>query len=301
MPIRPRRLAAWPTRSATCAPHIASAIDSLGGEAVASAPTLERPPRPEMGDYSTNAAMLLAPTTGSNPREVAERLTEPLRGLLGADASRVEVAGPGFLNLLLSDRWHREAVAAVLARDGSEAAVAAADAERVLVEFVSANPTGPLTVAGGRGAAFGDALARLLEARGHEVGREYLLNDVGGQVDRFAASIAARMRGEDVPEGGYAGEYVGELAAELAAEGLGPDDLERLAVLGTEAMRKRIAATLERFGVRFDPVLLGARPCTRPTPSRRRSPSCASAATSTRARAPSGCARPSSGTTRTGC
>jgi arginyl-tRNA synthetase len=232
--------------------HIASAIDSLGGEAVASAPTLERPPRPEMGDYSTNAAMLLAPTTGSNPREVAERLTEPLRGLLGEDAAKVEIAGPGFLNLHLSDRWHREAVDAVLARDGSETAVAAADAERVLVEFVSANPTGPLTVAGGRGAAFGDALARLLEARGHEVGREYLLNDVGGQVERFAASIAARMRGEEVPEGGYTGDYVGELATELAAEGAGPDDLERLAALGTEAMRKRIAGTLERFGVRFD-------------------------------------------------
>src|SRR5581483_3916299 len=98
----------------------------------------------------------------------------------------------------------------------------------------------------------GDALARLLEARGHEVEREYLLNDVGGQVRLFAESLAARMRGEEPPEGGYQGEYVAELAAELAAAGADPGDLDALARLGTEAMRRRIAATLERFGVTFD-------------------------------------------------
>ena len=232
--------------------RIAEAIESLGAEPVAAAPTLERPPRPEMGDYSTNAAMLLAPAMGSKPREVAERLSEPLAGLLGADAARIEVAGPGFLNLHLSDRWHRESVQRLLGREGGELAVSPGSAKRVLVEFVSANPTGPLTVAGGRGAAFGDALARLLEARGHEVGREYLLNDVGGQVDRFAASIAARMRGSEPPDDGYTGAYVGELAQDLTAAEVDPDDLDALARRGTEAMRERIAATLERFGVRFD-------------------------------------------------
>jgi arginyl-tRNA synthetase len=122
----------------------------------------------------------------------------------------------------------------------------------VLVEFVSANPTGPLTVASGRGAAYGDSLARLLEAAGHEVEREYLLNDVGGQVQRFAASIAARMKGQDPPEDGYSGDYVTELAGRLGERGQDPGDLDEIARRGTEAMRERIAATLERFGVGFD-------------------------------------------------
>ncbi len=117
---------------------------------------------------------------------------------------------------------------------------------------MSANPTGPLTVAGGRGAAYGDSVARLLEASGYEVGREYLLNDTGGQVERFAASIAAHMRGEPVPVDGYSGEYVGELAESLKAQGFEPGDLDGLARAGTEAMTARIAKTLERFGATFD-------------------------------------------------
>jgi arginyl-tRNA synthetase len=215
-------------------------------------PTLERPPKPELGDYSTNAAMLLAPALGSPPREIAERLREELTGRLGPSAERVEVAGPGFLNVFLSDRWHREATAAVLAAGEAFGTSRAADPERVLVEFVSANPTGPLTAAGGRHAAFGDALARLLEATGHRVEREYLLNDIGGQVELFARSIAARMGGAEPPEDGYGGEYVIELAQELAAQGAAPDDLDALARLGTVAMRDRIEATLDRYRVRFD-------------------------------------------------
>jgi arginyl-tRNA synthetase len=124
--------------------------------------------------------------------------------------------------------------------------------ERVLIEFVSANPTGPLTVAAGRGAAYGDSLARLLELAGHRVEREYLLNDVGGQVRRFAESIATRMQGGEPPDDGYRGEYVVELAADLASGGADPADLDGLARAGTEAMRERIEATLDRFGVRFD-------------------------------------------------
>jgi arginyl-tRNA synthetase len=214
--------------------------------------TLERPPRAEMGDYSTNAAMLLAPVLRSNPREVAERLGGEVRERLGDAAEAVEVAGPGFLNLRLTDRWHREAVVSILEAGDAYGASSPARPQRILVEYVSANPTGPLTVAGARGAAYGDSLARLLEAQGHEVGREYLLNDVGGQVERFALSIAAHMRGEPVPEDGYGGEYVGELARELQEAGLGPGDLDALARAGTEAMRERIAATLERFGATFD-------------------------------------------------
>ena len=225
-----------------------AAIDAEAGGKL----SLERPPKPELGDYSTNAAMLLAPAAGAPPREVAERLRAELDRILGPSAERIEVAGPGFLNVFLSDRWHREAVAELLAAGERLGTSVAESPERAMVEFVSANPTGPVTAASGRGAAFGDSVAALLEASGHEVEREYYVNDAGTQVRLFAESIAARMRGAEPPADGYAGEYVAELAAELAADGADAEDLERLERLGTEAMRTRIQATLERFGVRFD-------------------------------------------------
>ncbi len=225
-----------------------AALDADPGEKL----SLERPPKPELGDYSTNAAMLVAPAAGAPPREVAERLRAELDRILGTSAERIEVAGPGFLNVFLSDRWHREAVGELLAVGGRLGASASDSPERVLVEFVSANPTGPVTAASGRGAAFGDAVARLLEHSGHRVEREYYLNDAGTQVRKFAESIAARMRGAEPPADGYEGEYVAELASDLAAAGAGPDDVDRLERLGTDAMKDRIRATLERFGVEFD-------------------------------------------------
>jgi len=228
--------------------RVAGALDA----GAAARLTLERPPKAELGDYSTNAAMLLAPSVGSAPREVAERLRGGLESELGPAAERIEVAGPGFLNLRLSDRWHREAIASLLGAGDRIGSAVAEPAERVLVEFVSANPTGPVTAASGRGAAFGDSLARLLALAGHEVEREYYLNDAGSQVGLFAASIAARMRGAEPPEDGYGGDYVTELAAELGAEGVQAADLDALARRGTDAMRLRIEATLERFGVRYD-------------------------------------------------
>jgi len=232
---------------------ISSAADALrDGSGDALSPTLERPPKAQLGDYSTNAAMLLAPMLGEAPRDVAERLQDELRTLLAGSVERIEVAGPGFVNVFLADRWYREGVAALLDVGDRFGAGTADRPERVLIEFVSANPTGPLTVASGRGAAFGDSLARLLELAGHEVEREYLLNDVGGQVDRFAESIAAHMEGRDPPEEGYSGDYVAELASELAAAGVEPSDLDAVARRGTASMRERIEATLERFGVRFD-------------------------------------------------
>src|SRR5947207_9408205 len=158
-------------------------------------PTLERPPQPELGDYSTNAAMLLAPNRGEAPREVAELLREELVARLGGSAERIEVAGPGFVNVFLADRWHRESVASLLEAGDGFARGSPAHPERVLIEFVSANPTGPLTVAGGRGAAYGDSLAHLLELARHRVEREYLRNDAGGQVRSFGESIAERLGG----------------------------------------------------------------------------------------------------------
>jgi arginyl-tRNA synthetase len=232
---------------------IRAAADSLrDGAADSIAPTLERPPKRELGDYSTNAAMLLAPVLGEPPRQVAERLSDHLRGLLDGTADRIEVAGPGFVNLFLADRWYRESVAALLDAGDEFGQGAPERPERVLIEFVSANPTGPLHAASGRHAAYGDALARILAFGGHRVEREYYLNDMGRQVRQFGESIAARMRGTEPPEDGYRGDYVIELASKLRESGADPGDVEELARLGIEAMRERIDATLERFGVRFD-------------------------------------------------
>jgi arginyl-tRNA synthetase len=213
------------------------------------APTLERPKKAGFGDYSTNAAMLLAPKLGSPPREVAERLSESLRDRLGDRVEKVEIAGPGFVNVFLSDAWYAAAVAHLLGAEDWGAGTADS-AERIVVEFVSANPTGPITAASGRHAAYGDALARLLEFAGHDVSREYYFNDAGGQLIRLGQSIRARARGEEVPEDGYPGEYVSELAGQI------PDaserDAEDLAFAGGQLMIERIKGTLERFGVVYD-------------------------------------------------
>jgi arginyl-tRNA synthetase len=232
---------------------VAASVAELRGGEPGETPTLERPPRAEFGDLSTNAALLAAAGMGEKPRDVAERLGERLAERLGPRLGRSEVAGPGFLNLFLADEWYREAVATILAGGGRfGSGVAAERSERILLEFVSANPTGPLTVASGRHAAFGDSLARILGFAGHTVEREYYLNDAGGQVRLFGESIAARMGAEAVPEGGYEGAYVAELGERLAAEGVDPADHEQLARRGVELMREEIAATLDRARVGFD-------------------------------------------------
>src|SRR3954451_13328596 len=214
------------------------------------APTLERPPKVEFGDYSTNAAMLLAPVLGEPPRQIAERLGDELRAHLDGVLERVEVAGPGFLNLFLSDDWFRAALGGVLQAGDAYGAGSAEVAERILVEFVSANPTGPTTAASGRNAAYGDALGRLLELAGHTVQREYYVNDYGTQARLLGESIRARARGEPVPEGGYEGDYVTELARRIpeAADG----DVEAVAGAGMDLLLDEIRATLHRFRVDFD-------------------------------------------------
>jgi arginyl-tRNA synthetase len=224
------------------------------GEPIGPRPTLERPPKPELGDYSSNAAMLLAGSLGDNPRAVAERLRGELEGEPGLASylERIEVAGPGFVNFFLADSWYLRALDELLAA-GEDLGPSPTDApEKVLVEFVSANPTGPIHVGTARNAALGDSLVRLLEAVGHEVKREYYVNDAGSQIGRFADSIAARMRGEEPPEDGYAGGYVGEIAVHLAEEGVDPADRAALEKCGIEEVLKEAERTLERFGVRFD-------------------------------------------------
>ncbi|MEA2317799.1 MAG: arginyl-tRNA synthetase, partial [Solirubrobacteraceae bacterium] len=220
------------------------------GGAPRSRPTLERPKKAGHGDYATNAALVLAPVVGAPPRDVAAKLGDALRDRLGGTLERVEVAGPGFLNLFLTDDWYAGAVDWVLDAGDSFGTGAPEKPERINIEFVSANPTGPLTAASGRHAAFGDALARILTLAGHSVEREYYFNDAGSQVQRLGESIRARARGEDPPEDGYQGDYVRELAEQIpnAAEA----DVEELTRRGVELVIASIRATLEAYRVHFD-------------------------------------------------
>ncbi|HSR93844.1 MAG TPA: arginine--tRNA ligase [Solirubrobacterales bacterium] len=224
------------------------------GEQTGPKPTLDRPPKPELGDYSSNAAMLLAAPLGESPRDVAARLGAELERELGAEDSvdRVEVAGPGFVNLFLSDEWYRRAMARLGAAGEDLGPAPVSSPQRILVEYVSANPTGPLHVGGGRHAAYGDALVRLLKAVGHRVESEYYVNDAGGQVRRFAASIVAAMTGGEPPEEGYEGAYIADLGERLRAEGVDPADADAVGRRGTELILEGVRRTLDRFGVDFD-------------------------------------------------
>jgi arginyl-tRNA synthetase len=228
----------------------AAASALANGGPAKSRPTLERPKQADHGDYATNAALVLAPVLKAPPREVAERLVDALRDRLGDALERVEVAGPGFLNLFLADPWYVDALDWVLAAGEGFGGGGATPALRVNVEFVSANPTGPLTAASGRHAAYGDALSRVLEFAGHSVAREYYFNDAGTQIERLGESIRARARGEDVPEGGYEGDYVRELADQIPAAA--EKDAHELARIGVELMFDRIKATLRTYRVDYD-------------------------------------------------
>jgi arginyl-tRNA synthetase len=214
------------------------------------APTLDRPRHKGQGDYSTNAAMLLAPVLSAPPRTIAERIATELSAALGDQLERAEVAGPGFVNLWLSDAWHRHALRSVLGAGERFGAGGADPAQRISIEFVSANPTGPLVAASGRHAAYGDALARILAHHGHSVEREYYFNDAGNQIRLLGASVQARARGEEVPKDGYQGSYVADLAAQIPGSAeASVDDVARSAVA---LLLDQIKATLDRYGVGFD-------------------------------------------------
>ncbi|SFO90209.1 arginyl-tRNA synthetase [Geodermatophilus dictyosporus] len=217
---------------------------------------VERPRNPEHGDYATNVALRLAKPAGRPPREVAEAVAAELRAQPGVAA--VDVAGPGFLNIRLAQgALGRIAVEAVTAGEAYGRTTTLAG-QRLNLEFVSANPTGPVHIGGTRWAAVGDALGRLLEASGAEVTREYYFNDAGAQIDRFARSLVAAAHGRPVPEDGYAGDYVGEIAGQVVAAEPGvlelPEDQqqERFRARGVELMFAEIKQTLAEFGVVFD-------------------------------------------------
>ena len=236
------------------AAELSGARAGSDGEAIAGAGrrpiTLERPPRRDFGDYSTNAALLLAPGLGAPPREVAERLGRALEERLGAQLERFEVAGPGFVNLFLADRWLTDALAGVLAAGESFGAGRAQTPERILIEFVSANPTGPMHVGHARNAAYGDALARLLSFEGHDVQREFYVNDAGSQVSKLGESILALSRGEAVAEDGYQGAYVEQLVHLAGGGSSDPAEIGRAAVA---VMVGEMESSLAAFAVKsFD-------------------------------------------------
>jgi len=225
---------------------------------------LSKPRQKEHGDFATNVALVLAARVERSAREVAELI---VRNLPEAPFVRSEeVAGPGFINFRLTTSWLTDALREVADR-GEAFGRTEPNGRRAQVEFVSANPTGPLHIGHARNAALGDALARVLEAAGWTVEREYYFNDTGGQMDRFGASVEARYlqlvgREAEVPEDGYHGEYLIELARDiLETEGAGLADLppeERVARLqqeGANRVLEQIGRTLERFGVRFDSYL----------------------------------------------
>ncbi len=221
---------------------------------------LERPKQAAHGDYATSVALALSRSAQRKPRELAEAIVAalPPSGLV----ERVDIAGAGFINLVLKAAARQTVVARVLAEGDGFGKSRARDGERVMVEFVSANPTGPLHVGHGRQAALGDAIGSLLEAQGCAVTREYYYNDAGQQIQNLAVSVRARAKeilGESAafPEDGYHGEYIRELAQRYLAE-VGHDlsDIEAIRRFAVSELRKEQDRDLLAFGVRFDRYFL---------------------------------------------
>ncbi|MFD8246429.1 arginine--tRNA ligase [Nocardia sp. NPDC059691] len=218
--------------------------------------TVERPRNPEHGDYATNVAMQVAKRAGTKPRDLATWLADALAAADGVAAA--EVAGPGFLNIRLAASAQGAIIERVLAAGAAYGTAETLKGTRINLEFVSANPTGPVHLGGTRWASVGDALGRILAAQGADVVREYYFNDHGAQIDRFAASLAAAATGAPTPENGYAGAYIGEIADKIVATNpdvLGKPEAERLELFraeGVELMFAHIRESLHEFGTDFD-------------------------------------------------
>ncbi|WP_063046700.1 arginine--tRNA ligase [Nocardia pseudovaccinii] len=217
---------------------------------------VERPRNPEHGDYATNVAMQVGKKAGTNPRELATWLAEALATTDAIDTA--EVAGPGFLNIRLAASAQGAILQQVLTAGAAYGTSDTLKGTRINLEFVSANPTGPVHLGGTRWASVGDALGRILAAQGADVTREYYFNDHGAQIDRFAKSLVAAATGAPTPENGYAGEYIGEIAAKIVAAH--PDaptlpeneQLELFRAEGVELMFGHIKESLHEFGTDFD-------------------------------------------------
>ena len=215
---------------------------------------VERPRVKEHGDYATSVALQLAKAAGMSPRAVAERLAVRPRSTEGIES--VDIAGPGFLNIRLSGDAIGAVARQVVAAGAAYGTNDTAAGQNVNLEFVSANPTGPVHLGSVRWAAAGDALARLLQASGAKVAREYYFNDHGGQIDRFARSLLAAARGEQAPEDGYGGAYISEIAAQVLVrvpDALSQDDPQEVfRANGVDLMFTAIKGSLHDFGVDFD-------------------------------------------------
>lgn len=218
--------------------------------------TIERPRNPDHGDYATNLALQVAKKAGLKPREFAEALAEAVSADDGVDSA--EVAGPGFLNFRLAAAAQGDIVRQVLDAGAAYGRGDALAGTKINLEFVSANPTGPIHLGGTRWAAVGDALGRVLAAQGGDVTREYYFNDAGAQIDRFVRSLIAAAKGEPAPEDGYAGGYINDIAAEVikaepSALSLPEEQRhETFRRIGIELMFTEIKQSLHEFGTDFD-------------------------------------------------
>jgi len=220
----------------------------------ADAPLLiERPRQAEHGDFSSNIALQLAKALKRKPRDLAQEIV----AAVGSGKITAEIAGPGFINFRLGRDTRLAVIARILHEKERYGRAQRANAEPVQVEFVSANPTGPLHVGHGRQAALGDAIAALLESQGHKVTREFYYNDAGAQIDKLAWSVQARAKGirpgdTGWPAEGYAGEYIEDLAREYTASGASIDDLDAIRRFAVKHLRAEQDADLQAFGVKFD-------------------------------------------------
>jgi len=228
----------------------------LDAAALPATVTVERPRNPEHGDYATNLALQLAKKVGKNPRDLAGWLATALAATAGIAAA--DVAGPGFVNLRIETSAQAVVVDDVLGAGEAYGGSTDLAGTKINLEFVSANPTGPIHIGGTRWAAVGDALGRLLSTQGAEVVREYYFNDHGAQIDRFARSLVAAAKGEPAPEDGYAGDYIADIAAQVVAkvpDVLGQPDDERqetFRAIGVDLMFTHIKKSLHDFGTDFD-------------------------------------------------
>jgi len=218
--------------------------------------TVERPRQKGHGDYATNVALQLAKRAGTNPRAFADLVADRLRAADGV--AEVEVAGPGFLNVTVEAGAQGQVAADVVAAGTAYGSSDAFAGEKINLEFVSANPTGPLHLGGVRWAAVGDALGRIFEKTGAEVTREYYFNDHGAQIDRFSSSLLASAKGEPAPEDGYGGQYIHDIAAAVVERRPDVKELddaraqEVFREVGVDMMFDEIKTSLHDFGVDFD-------------------------------------------------
>ena len=228
---------------------LAASLNTLGIEVDASSVHLERPTRTEHGDWSTNIALTLARAAKRPPRQIATELQAAMSTNLPRHVERIEIAGAGFLNFYLDDGWLHDVLAEVVrAGEADYARLDLGRGQRIQVEFVSANPTGPLHVGNGWWASYGDAVARLLDRTGWQVSREYYVNDTGGQIRSLGASVLARRNGEPLPVGGYPGGFIKGLAAAYD----GPDDVMAAGRWAADRSLGYIKLQLGEINIHFD-------------------------------------------------